>query len=613
MRRKNKTEQTPFLEKAIRFLEWVQMRKEEKKRRDLIQKESKEKEPEDDCGFVFPLVENKARSNKPKSKLTLDDLKFSDPDLPEPFGNDEQNDPEEVEEIDLSNGKGLPIKLLKAEKGNRLRWLELRKKYMAEDVYESVHFPLSTKNIPQNTAIPFEHMETPCNLIFNEKTTIVSSGGEVSELIIKRPLVYYRFESEPERFPCECLCAVDRKNYELFLPFENLEKRADRIATFAKLSGAQREFIFKMANRPIQADEDKRSSAEAFSPIRDISSLEMMYEICKHTYQPAVRARIESLKAQLQNAHGADRMDLINQLGFAIGIDTQARKRPKRTYEECMAIMDKHIYGLREVKENVVEFIIAMQESGAASFRMLLVGPPGVGKTSFTDAIAECLGDDMPILHIDCSGVNTITMAGLIKSYSGAKAGKVMDGFFGLGQTDVLALFDELDKMAADKDGDPYGALIKPLGPQKKFYDEYVADDTDVSATKFIATANDISKIPGYILSRFENNIFYLNAYSKEEKLEIAQKHILPKKFSEFNLKPEDCVFGQDALEGIIDRYCSDEGVRELEGNVTLLMRKIITEQSRGLISFPFHVDFEYVESHLKKKSVGEPKRKVGY
>lgn len=176
-----------------------------------------------------------------------------------------------------------------------------------------------------------------------------------------------------------------------------------------------------------------------------------------------------------------------------------------------------------------------------------------------------------------------------------------------------LMLLDEIDKMASAKDGDPYGALIKPLGPQRKYYDEYVADDTDVSATKFIATANDVSNIPGYILSRFENNVFYLDAYTIDEKLEIAQKHTIPKKLAEFKLTQDDCVFREDALRLIVNGYCSDEGVRELEGNITILLRKLITECSRGLIKMPFVVDCEYVESHLKKKGAPKTGVKIGF
>ena len=220
---------------------------------------------------------------------------------------------------------------------------------------------------------------------------------------------------------------------------------------------------------------------------------------------------------------------------------------------------------------------------------------------------------DVPIVHIDCSGVDTVTISGLIKSYGGAKAGKFMDGIFEKGRTDLLVRLDELDKMEKSKDGDPYGALIKPLGPQRKFFDEYVADDIDVSATKFIATANDINKIPGYILSRFENCIFYIDSYSEDEKVSIATNHIIPQKLAEFKLSSSDLVFDEQAIRVIIRDYCADEGVRELEGNITMLLRKAITEWGRDMIQLPLTIDYDYVVSHLRARPHSSGKKKIGF
>lgn len=552
-----------------------------------------------------------------KLEKEIDDIWLSDPTDSRKYtafleGDTEAKDSAEVETTS-SPTKGLPIKLInKKDKNDPLSMIEFRHNHPVEDVYEYVNLSLAVNNISKSCKIPFEHLDTECELIINKKTVMIASDAEASNIIIKRPDVYYRSETDPERFPCECLCIVDDKTFELFRTFEDLEEKAEQIVVFSRLSRKQREFVFSMSNRPIQKDEGQNGEEDVFTPIRDIDSLEMMYEVCKYTYKPSVRSRIESLKAQLRHTHGSDKTDLINQLAFAIAIDTESSKRPKRTYEECMAIMDKHTYGLREIKENIVEFIIAMQETGSSFFVLLLVGPPGVGKTSLAEGVAECMWN-IPILQIDCSGADILKLKGLFKSYGGAKPGEVADGFRDEGKTDVIVLFDELDKMESGRDGDPRGALIKPLGPQRKFYDEYVADDIDVSATKFIATANDINKIPGYLLSRFENCIFEIEPYTEVEKIEIAQKHLIPKILSEFKLSIDDCSFDEQALKLIIHDYCDDEGVRDLSGNIKILVRKIITERSRGFIELPFCVESEYVESRLKKKTVKTKKRKMGF
>lgn len=507
---------------------------------------------------------------------------------------------------------GLPIVLVeKKEHMSLMERREFERKCETEDVYELVNLPLETDAFSAPCRIPFEHKGTACELIVNTNSVIRSDGKLANNIIFVRPDTYYRSNTDPERFPCECLCAVDDKTFALFDGVETLQDKVHQIGIYSRLSKAQREHICAMASRPVQTDDDSIVDECGFTPIRDEKALIMMYTVCRNTYSSSVRARADALIAQMRHAHGSDRQDLINQLAFTVGIDTAVQTHPMRTYDEYMAILDKHIFGLRELKESMVEFLIAMQVSGAAYFVLLLVGPPGVGKTSICDGLAECM--DVPVVHIDCSGVDTVTMSGLIKSYSGAKAGKFMDGLFEKGRTDLLVRLDELDKMERGKDGDPYGSLIKPLGPQRKYFDEYVADDTDVSATKFIATANDINKIPGYIRSRFENCIFYIDPYTEDEKVSIAANHIIPKKLEEFHLSGADCTFDEQALRLIIRNYCSDEGVRELSGNITMLLRKALTEWKRNIIQLPLTIDCDYVTSHLRRKARTDQKRAIGF
>lgn len=459
--------------------------------------------------------------------------------------------------------------------------------------------------------IPFIYKNTKCELIVDDETVFLANSGSLSKVIIRRESRYVKYLDDPDQYPLHCLCFADDYYFSVFDDIREIEGKANAMKTFSRLSSYQQDFVISMSERPkIYESTGNSDASEGYSPIRDEKALKMMYQLCRSTYKPSVRARADSLFEQLSRTHGMDHMNLLNQIAYTVGIDTRSFPQNRKTFDEIIEIMDKHIYGMSDLKVAIAEFIIAMQHSGDPYCAILLVGPPGVGKTSVSNAIVECLG--IPLVHIDCSGVDIITMSGLIKAYSGAKASKVMDAFYEVGRTDVVLLFDEIDKMEKGKDGDPYGALIKPLGPQRKYYDEYVAGDTDVSATKFIATANDIKKIPGYILSRFEGNVFEIAPYTVEEKVEIARNHIVPKKLAAFNISSGDIEFSDDALYAIAKEYCNDEGAREISGYITNLIRKVITEWSRGIAEKPILVDEEYVHSHIPAHNICA-KRKIGF
>ena len=521
---------------------------------------------------------------------------------------------ETTEDEDEPIDPGIPVIEI-----NKLRdELTLRdfSKHRVTEIYEIIDLEQSVSGFAACFRMHMTYKSTECELICDHDTTfLVKDGDAHCKAIIRREDKYLKCKDDSPRVPLFCLCVISDVYLGLFEDVTYEKEKVDAIRVFSRLSEMQRDFVASMYNRPRYDDAACEVVADSFTPIRDEKALKMLYKLCKNTYKPSVRARVDDLFDQLTRAHGTDRADILNQIAFTIGINTAPLGQTNRTYDEIIAILDKHIYGMRALKESIAEFIISMQFSGDPYCSILLVGPPGVGKTSISDAIVECLG--VPLIHIDCSGVNTITMSGLIKSYGSAKAGKVMDAFLEMGRTDVVLLLDEIDKMEKGKEGDPYGALIKPLGPQRKYYDEYVAADTDVSATKFIATANDISKIPGYILNRFEGNVFVIDPYSVEEKAEIARNHILPKKLAAFNLSADDIVFDDAALLAIARDYCSDAGAREISGHLTTLIRKIITQWSRGITPRPLCVDEAYVHAHITRSRAltdgGSAKMRIGF
>lgn len=455
------------------------------------------------------------------------------------------------------------------------------------------------------------YKDTECRFNCIGDTVLIneSNATELNVAIKYRDKHYY-FKGEDEHFPVEVLFAVDEETYRMFETYENIADKYKALKPYSKLTASQRRFFKTQFNRPQKTETQDES---IYTPIRDAKALRVLYETCKNTYSDSTRAKISLLFSELDsNPSNSDKINLINQISHILGIDTQLHPYRKKTYDEIISLMNKHIYGLNDFKESFAEFLLAMQFSDCSDFAALLVGPPGVGKTSIGTIISECC--DKPLVYIDCSGADVIAMSGLVKSYSGAKAGKVIDGLWEIGRSDAVILFDEIDKLSVTKEGNPYSVFLKALGPQKKLYDEFVDEDIDVSSSIFIATANDINDIPGYIVNRFGDNIFYLDKYSSDEKIAIAVNHIIPSILEKHMLDKDTLTFTDEALMLVAHEYCEDEGMREMAGYIKTLVRKAIRIWSEDQKISCITVDEEFVKQYLKKKTPHKNNsRKVGF
>ncbi len=540
-------------------------------------------------------------------------LKFEDDEFDE-FDEEDSEKTDEKFRIEIIES-GLPIYVIHNNSGSRIE-REARKRILQRDtdkVREIVRF--STFNVvARGTDMAYiEYKNTRCSLIDNDKTAVIINGARELVCGIEYDDKHYCYSDEEKSYPLKLLFAVDDETYKMLNDYDDVLEQHKAILTFSRLTKSQREFFKKQYNRPVQKEDKKDVD---YTPIRNLEALILLFKTCENTYSPAVRAKVKLLLSELEGGmSNSDRHDITSQLSHILCIDTQLYPYKQKSYDEIMELFDKHIYGMTEIKERIAEYIIAMQYSGSANFEILLVGPPGVGKTSIGEVVAQCY--DNPFVHIDCAGANGISMGGLVKSYSGAKAGKCMEGLYAQGRADVTMMFDEIDKLTVEKEGtNPYSIFIKALGPQKALYDEYVDHDVDVSATKFICTANDISVLPQYILNRFGNNVFYIDAYSHEEKVAIAQKHLVRKKLSRYNISEDELIFEQEALELIAKDFCEDEGAREMASYVESLIRKVIVRWNRGMAEKPFVIDADFVRGNLTKMSMegkDQKSRKIGF
>ena len=237
--------------------------------------------------------------------------------------------------------------------------------------------------------------------------------------------------------------------------------------------------------------------------------------------------------------------------------------------------LNKDHYGLEKVKERILEHLAVLKLKGDMKSPIIcLYGPPGVGKTSLGKSIAAAL--KRKYIRMSLGGVHDeAEIRGHRKTYIGAMPGRIIKNLIKAGSSNPVFILDEIDKVSADRQGDPSSALLEVLDPEQNtaFHDNFLDVDYDLSKVMFIATANNLNTIPGPLLDRME--LIEVSGYITEEKVEIARKHLVPKELEANGMKKTDIKIPKDTLEAIIESYTRESGVRELDKKIAKIMRKL--------------------------------------
>ena len=251
--------------------------------------------------------------------------------------------------------------------------------------------------------------------------------------------------------------------------------------------------------------------------------------------------------------------------------------------DHAQAILDRDHYGLGKIKRRLIEYLAVRKLNPSGHGPILcFLGPPGVGKTSLGQSIADALG--RKFARISLGGLrDEAEIRGHRRTYIGSMPGRIIQELRRLGTRNPVLMLDEVDKLGADMRGDPASALLEVLDPRQndKFVDRYLDVPFDLSQVIFIATANYIEGVPGPLRDRME--IISLPGYTAGEKLHIAKNYIVRRQLEENGLKSEQCAFEDEALQTIIEEYTHEAGVRDLERRIGAVCRSVAAEVARGV------------------------------
>jgi ATP-dependent Lon protease len=309
----------------------------------------------------------------------------------------------------------------------------------------------------------------------------------------------------------------------------------------------------------------------------ELAELEERIVKTKLSKEAREKAKAEMKKLRTMSPMSAEATVVRNYLDWMLSIPWNKRSKIKKDIKLAEKVLNTDHYGLEKVKERILEYLAVQQRMDKVKGSILcLVGPPGVGKTSLGKSIAKATGRNF--VRMSLGGVrDEAEVRGHRRTYIGSMPGKIIQGMKKAKTSNPLFLLDEIDKLGADWRGDPSSALLEVLDPEQNstFNDHYLEVDYDLSDVMFICTANSL-RMPQPLLDRME--IIRIPGYTEDEKVEIAERHLLNKQMEANGLKPGEFAISDDAMRDLIRYYTREAGVRSLEREIANLCRKAIKD-----------------------------------
>lgn len=363
-----------------------------------------------------------------------------------------------------------------------------------------------------------------------------------------------------------------------------------------QMEKSQREYYLNEQMKAIQ-----KELGEITEEGSELDQLERSIHKAGMTKEAKEKALTELHKLKMMPSMSAEATVVRNYLDWMLSVPWKKRNKIQFDLAKAESVLDQDHYGLEKVKERILEYLAVQQRVKRVKGPILcLVGPPGVGKTSLGQSIANATG--RTFIRIALGGVrDEAEIRGHRRTYIGSMPGKIIQKLCKAGVKNPLIMLDEVDKMAMDFRGDPASALLEVLDPEQNhtFNDHYLEVNYDLSDVMFIATANSL-EIPEPLLDRME--VIRLAGYTEDEKVKIAENYLIGKQLSLNGLKPSEIEISNTAIHEIIRHYTREAGVRNLDRDIANICRKVVkTVLSKKRVS-KIHVTEKNIEKYLGVK-----------
>ena len=344
-----------------------------------------------------------------------------------------------------------------------------------------------------------------------------------------------------------------------------------------EIDRSQREYFLRQQLKAIQQElgegEELSEEIAAYRKLADEKKL-----------SADAREELERQIRRLERSHpeSAETQIIRTYLDWLTALPWETLSEDDLDLEHAQQVLDEDHYDLEKIKERILEYLAVRKlKSDTRGPILCFVGPPGVGKTSLGRSIARSLG--RRFVRLSLGGVrDEAEVRGHRRTYVGALPGRILQGIRQAGTSNPVFVLDEIDKIGADFRGDPSSALLEVLDPEQNwsFVDHYLGLAYDLSRVLFIATANMLEPVQPAFLDRME--VLRLTGYTEDEKLQIAERHLVPKQMRENGVNGEHISFTPDGIRQVISGYTKEAGLRNLERELAAICRKVAVRAARG-------------------------------